>query len=217
MEIQLNLGRITEYLKDRLKKEKPGLGAQLRMCPQPPPSLKACPESEEACLKAAVLLLLYPKNNKPHLVFIKRSHTVHHHQNQISFPGGQQEESETTEQTALRETEEELGLNQQKIRVLGHLTPLYVAASNYLIHPVVAFLEDTPHFQPQPEEVAEIIEVPLEYLLKEENLKKEIWTLRDRKALVPFYHFGEHKIWGATAMILSEFLTLVEEFLINSN
>lgn len=217
MEIELSLEQITDFLKDRLKKEKPGLLAQLRMCPQPPPSIKACPEDEDDCLKAAVLILLYPKNNRPHLVFIKRSHTVHHHQNQISFPGGQKEGTESLEQTALRETEEELGLNQQKIKVLGQLTPLYVAASNYLIHPVVAFLEETPHFQAQPEEVAEIIEVPLEHLLKEENLKKEIWTLRGRKALVPFYHFQDHKIWGATAMILSEFLSLVEEIFRGSN
>ena len=213
MENRLDLGKIIAFLQKRIKDEKPGLRAQLRMCPQPPPSLQVYPENCTSCLKAAVLILLYPKNNQPYLVFIKRSHLVHHHQNQISFPGGQQEDEESLEETALRETEEELGLNGSRVSVHGQLTPLYVSASNYLIYPVVGSLMDTPHFSPQPEEVAEIIEVPLAHLLKEENLKKEIWPLRDRVALVPFYHFQEHKIWGATAMILSEFLSLIEEFI----
>ncbi|MGB9835244.1 MAG: NUDIX hydrolase [Candidatus Saccharicenans sp.] len=217
MKNELDLEKITDFLKERLKQEKPGRTAQLKMCPQPPPQLNLQPENQGDCLKAAVLLLLYPKNNRPHLVFIRRSHLVQHHQNQISFPGGQQEDDESIEQTALRETEEELGLRQAGITILGQLTPLYVSASNYLIHPVVASLRQTPHFYAQPDEVAEIIEVPLEHLLKEENLKKEIWTLRDRVALVPFYHFHDHKIWGATAMILSEFLSLLKEFISLTN
>ena len=217
MENQLDLGKIIAFLQKRIKDEKPGLRAQLRMCPQPPPSLQVYPENCTSCLKAAVLILLYPKNNQPYLVFIKRSHLVHHHQNQISFPGGQQEDDESLEATALRETEEELGLSSSSISVLGQLTPLYVSASNYLIYPVVGSLADAPHFFAQTEEVAEIIEVPLAHLLKEENLKKEIWPLRDRVALVPFYHFQEYKIWGATAMILSEFLSLVEKFIISSD
>ncbi|MGQ9801131.1 MAG: NUDIX hydrolase [Candidatus Saccharicenans sp.] len=208
---KLTLDSILEFLPGRLLAEKPGLAAQLRFCPQPPPSNLTYQEVQDACLKAAVLILIYPKDQEPHLVFIHRTGLGNHHQNQISFPGGGSQAEESIEQTALREAREELGVATEKITIAGQLTPLYVQPSNYCVFPVVAISREAHNFEPSPCEVAAVIEIPLAHLLDEHNIRCETWSLRGRQVLVPFYQYGEHKIWGATAMILSEFLELLRE------
>jgi len=208
----LNLVKLLDFLGNRLKGEKPGLSSQLKLAPKPLLSTLTYQEILTQCLKAAVLLLLYNKEGKPHLVFIRRSGQGRHHQNQISFPGGQQQKKESIEQTALREAGEELGLNAKDLLVIGHLTPLYVHTSNYCVFPLVAGAGRGLSFRPCPVEVSEIIEVPLAHLLDSNNLKEEFWTLRGQQVMVPFYQFGEHKIWGATAMILAEFLDILDGY-----
>lgn len=205
------LDSIIEWLPRRLSQEKPGLLAQLRLSPLPPPSPLTYQDVLETCLKAAVLILLYPKGPEPHLVFIHRTGLGSHHQNQISFPGGGIQPGESIEQAARREAREELGIETEKITVVGQLTPLYVQPSNYCVFPVVAISLVGINFSPCPGEVASVIEVPLSHLLDENNLKQERWLLRGREVLVPFYQFEQHKIWGATAMILSELLYILKE------
>ncbi|MGB9892945.1 MAG: NUDIX hydrolase [Candidatus Saccharicenans sp.] len=202
-----------KQLPNRLKNEKPGLTAQLRLAPQPWLSTVTYQEALAQCLKAAVLLLLYSKEDELLLVFIRRTGFGRYHQNQISFPGGQQNVNESIEQTALRETTEELGISPIDLIMLGRLTPLYVHSSNYCIFPVVAATRSQPVFKPCLTEVAEIIEVPLAHLIDSQNLKQETWELRGRKTQVPFYQYQEYKIWGATAMILSEFLEILAKLL----
>ncbi len=209
MNKKLTIEYLDYLLSKRLKAEKPGLEAQLKLCPQPPPSTLTFQQVWPSCLKAAVLVLFYPKDGQIHLIFIKRTHLVQHHQNQISFPGGQLDENESIEEAALRETQEELGLSTEEVKIIGQLTPLYVQSSNFCIFPVVAIARKSLNFQPSKVEVEEIIEVPLHHLLAPENLKQEIWLLRGREALVPFYLFDSHKIWGATAMILAELLEIL--------
>jgi 8-oxo-dGTP pyrophosphatase MutT (NUDIX family) len=198
-------------LEKRLKETLPGLQAQLKMTPHPRPGHKTYKEVGDSSIKAGVLLLLYPWKGRLHLILTKRTERLSHHQAQISLPGGRQDSGESLTQTALREAREELGVVPESVRILGMLTPLYIPPSNYCIYPVVSTVPERPNFVPSPKEVAETIEVPLGHLLDTKNRVEEIWTIRGIKVSVPFYAFQEHKIWGATAMVLSEFLELLSD------
>jgi 8-oxo-dGTP pyrophosphatase MutT (NUDIX family) len=154
---------------------------------------------------ASVLILLYPLNGELTFVLTRRADTLPHHTGQISLPGGAREPGETDNQTALRETAEELQINVEAVELIGHLAPLYVAASNYHIHPVVGYLPQQPHFKPDPVEVAEVLEMSLPMLLDETIKEIETWTLHGLKVDVPFYRVHQQIVWGATAIMLSEF------------
>src|SRR5512135_1715193 len=104
-----------------------------------------------------------------------------------------------------------MGLDLGAVRILGRLTPLYIPPSNYCIYPTVAMLPGLPLFRPQPDEVAEVIEVPLRRLMDPDCRRRETWTIGERTVNVPFYEYQGHKIWGATAMVLAEFLALDDE------
>jgi 8-oxo-dGTP pyrophosphatase MutT (NUDIX family) len=204
-----SIAELEKLLEARLKKEKPGLKSQLKMCPDPPPSTMTVNEAGDNCQKAGVLILLYPKDGTIHLVFIERTATVSHHQNQISFPGGHKNDNENVIEAALRESWEELKIPASKLRILGELTPLYVQTSNYCINPVVAVSDRRPDFKPCSGEVARVIEVPLNHLMNSDSQHTETWWLRGRKVKVPFYLYQDNKIWGATAMVLSELLDIL--------
>ena len=197
--------------KERLKGPKPGLRAQLQMITNPRPGHKVFHEVEATCIKAGVLVLLYPWKDELYFVLTRRTIRLDHHQAQISFPGGRQEEGEDLQQTALREACEELDVRPGSIRILGELTPLYIPPSNFCIYPVVAATERRPDFRPSTEEVAEVIEMPLNHLLDNENIHREMRTIRGTEVEVPFYSYKGHKIWGATAMVLAELLHMFKE------
>ncbi|MGA2361789.1 MAG: CoA pyrophosphatase [Candidatus Aminicenantales bacterium] len=204
-------GIFLDRVEKGLRAPLPGIPAQLRMAPDPrPQSHKAYFEVEGTSLKAGVLLLLYEKGGRLHLLLTRRTERVLHHPGQISFPGGEQHPGESIEATALRETKEELGVDLEAARTLGRLTPLYIAPSNYCVYPTVIFLPGEPLFTLQPDEVAEVIEIPVSHLAEPANRRRETRTIGDRMANVPFYDFQGHKIWGATAMVLAEFLALLE-------
>lgn len=198
-------------LKDRLSLSLPGLQAQLNMVPNPRPGNKVYTEVQDTCLRAGVLILLYIKEGSLYVVLTRRTEKLDRHQAQISFPGGRQETGESLEQTALRETCEELGIDPAEIHTIGELTPLYIPPTNYCIYPVVAHMDKIPQFVPSAFEVAEVLEIPLAHLLDPETVCREKWTIRGMEVDVPFYLFKGHKIWGATAMVLSEFLLLAGE------
>lgn len=183
------------------------VAAQRKMMPTPraeqrPPALPG-----EARL-GSVLLLLYHKDREVHLVLTRRHDDLGSHAGQISFPGGRHEGTETLQTTALRETFEELGIAPNEVNVLGKLTPLYIPASDFHVHPFVAWSrgDRRPSFQPDPREVSEVIEVPLRYLLRPETRRQEPWNFRGHRIEVPYFAVDHHKVWGATAMMLSEFL-----------
>ncbi len=198
-------------LAEKLTGAKPGLNAQLQMTPNPRPGHQLYHEVEATSLKAGVLALFYPREGQLHLVLTRRTEKVDFHKGQISFPGGRLETGESLEQAALREAQEELGIDPGSIRILGMLTPLYIPPSNYCIYPVVALTETSPDFLPSPLEVAEILEIPLDHLLDPRNTQQETWQIKGADVQVPFYAFGEHKIWGATAMVLAELLEILKE------
>lgn len=205
----MNYKDLTTKLEKRLTLAKPGLKAQLYMCPEPRPGHKSYSEVKGLCKKAGVLLLLYPWRKRIYLTLTSRADSVFHHKNQISFPGGQNELGESIQETALREAYEELGLPPELIRIIGELTPLYIPTSNFCVYPIVSTMQERPVYKARPKEVAEVLETPLDHLLDKRNLRKEIWTRGQQEVKVPFYYFGGYKIWGATAMILAEFLEIV--------
>ena len=164
---------------------------------------------------AGVILLLFEDHNATwNLTFIKRSSREPRdkHAGQISFPGGRAELSDSSvEQTALRELEEELGISRGEVTVIGKLTPLYVFVSNFLVHPYVAFHAGVPKFIPQESEVDRVITVHLDKLSYPDAV--HIMDLRIRNHLlkdVPYYNLDGEILWGATAMITTELIQILE-------
>lgn len=207
----MDLKKVVLSLEKKLKEPRYGQEAQEKMMPVPRPGYKPVWEAESSCRKAGVLVLLYPKDGRFFLVLTRRSDRVVIHQAQISFPGGHREPGESYEQTALREAREELGIDPESVRVIGELSPLYIPPTNYCIYPVIAASAQRPDFHPSELEVAEIIEVPLDHLMDSRNIRREEWTVRGITADVPFFQYNEHKIWGATAMVLSELKELLSD------
>jgi 8-oxo-dGTP pyrophosphatase MutT (NUDIX family) len=162
--------------------------------------------------RAAVLLLLYPRAGEDYLVFTRRTDTVEHHKGQISLPGGAQDPGDhDIAQTALREAQEEIGVDPEAVEVLGTLRDIYARVSSFVITPVVARLKPEAArqrlvFHPNPHEVAEIIEVPLSALRDETIHRTELRTHQGVTYNVHYYNYGPYEIWGATGRIIHEFL-----------
>ncbi len=197
------------YLRRRLSAPLPGSAAQLRMAPhyRRDPSLTRI--DDKPCREAGVLALLYPQDGVPTLLLTVRRDTLPHHAGQVSFPGGQRHTDETLREAALRETHEEVGLPPHAVEVLGTLTPLYIPPSNFCVHPFVGSAPDLPSLHPQDAEVESLLGVPLPHLLDPATRRREPWNLRGQTVEVPFLDVDGHKVWGATAMMLSELLALL--------
>lgn len=178
-------------------------GAWMRMVPRQR-RLDRPPELNGEARGAAVLLLLYPAEKGLSFVLTRRTESVATHKGQVSLPGGAQESGEPLEQTALRETCEEIGVCAADITILGALSPLFVVVSDFQIHHFVGYVPERPDFHPDPVEVAELLEMPLADLLDDRIKALEQWTLGGMELDVLFYRVGDHPVWGATAIILSE-------------
>lgn len=170
------------------------------------------PDAQDATARrAAVLLPLYARNQRPHLLFTRRSATLAAHSGEISFPGGSHDATDLTlAATALREAHEEIGLAPESVRVLGTLAPVFTVVSNFLITPIVGWLgADPAPFSPNPAEVAEVIEAPVADLADPAIFHAEQWIRNGRPHPVYFYDLGPYRIWGATARILRQLLDLL--------
>ncbi len=191
-----------------LQRPLPGIAAQKRMMVRPRAGGFAPPPGETP-REGGVLILLYPQDDAWQLPLILRTQDEGAHSGQVSLPGGRREGDESLAQTALREAQEELGVSAQSVTLLGALTPLYIPASGYCITPSVGYVAQRPDFRPDPAEVQELIESPLSLFLVETTVAEETWHFGDFPVQVPFYRVGRHKVWGATAMVLSEFTTVL--------
>jgi 8-oxo-dGTP pyrophosphatase MutT (NUDIX family) len=164
--------------------------------------------------KAAVLCLFYPSiANETRFILILRKSYKGVHSGQVGFPGGKVERSDITlEHTALRETEEEVGVVQRRIMVLKKMTEVYIPPSNFFVHPFVGITDHTPLFVPQEDEVEAVIEVPLiEFLSDEAKIIQSLSTSYAKNIEVPAFKLQGHVVWGATAMMLNEVRELLQK------
>jgi len=154
--------------------------------------------------EAAVLMPIFERNGVPHFLLTKRTDEVETHKGQISFPGGMREAEEDLEQTALRETFEEVGIERDKISVLGRFHD-YLSITDYRVSPYAAYISTPFITKPQTREVAEILEVPFSVFTDPNRLRIDQGSRRGEKVSVYFYSYGAHEIWGLTALIIRDF------------
>lgn len=204
------LATVERALRNRLKGTLPGIEAQRRFAPTPvrqgwePGYLPA------DARMAAALLLLYPLESGIAVPLTVRAPGVRHG-GQISLPGGATDTGETLAQAALREASEEIGVDPGLVDVLGELTPVHVLVSGFTLHPVVGIARRRPDFIAAPAEVDEILEVSLDDLRDASRIRRGT-RIREGLAIeYPYFDLLGHQVWGATAMVLGEFICLLQD------
>lgn len=160
---------------------------------------------------AAVCAVCYPHEGQWHIPFTLRPAHMADHAGQVSFPGGVIDAGETAEQCALRELHEELGVDTECVQVLGPLSPIYLYTSHFQVQPFLAVAAERPRFVPNPDEVAALLEVPVPHLFDRSHRGTHLVLRRGFACLAPHIEFQGHRIWGATAVILSELICILEE------
>ncbi|MBN3584644.1 CoA pyrophosphatase [Algoriphagus aestuarii] len=201
-----------EILRNGLKSPLPGVDAHLSMSPRPVNWKRFESKRPENHRKGAVLLLFYPQGGEPFFPLIKRPEYEGVHSGQIALPGGKMEpEDPDLVFTALREASEEVGVNPDQVEVLGQMTDLYIAPSNFLVTPVIGITQTKPEFVPEVKEVARIIQTTVKHLSSPEIRKEKILEISNSFSLnTPYFEVDDEMVWGATAMILGELLQLLE-------
>ena len=202
-----SLYQIEAQIRAALDAPLPGAHAHLSLAPHPrrgwrpghiPPGANT----------AAGLILLYPLDDRPHILLTVRAGDLALHAGQVSFPGGRIEGDETIPRAALREAAEEVGVDPDQVRVLGVLSTLYIPVSDFALHPVIGTTDRRPAFAAQMGEVGRILEVPLTDLLGSSPRQGASWR-QDGQFHVPYYELCGERVWGATAMILAELATVL--------
>ena len=203
--------QLPAYLRERLTRPLPGRDAQVRLAPQP----RRWPGPDAVLRPAAALLLLYPYEREWWIPLTVRVAALRNHAGQVSLPGGRLDRpDESATAAALREVNEEIGVAPSEIEVLGELTPLPIAVSGHLLHPIVGAAARRPTFVPAPAEVERVIEMPIARFLEPDVIA---WERRALSSVpqgwvdVPYFEIDGARVWGATAMILAEFIALLEE------
>lgn len=201
----MTLEEVERTLRVSLAGTLPGLDAQIKFAPYAAGALEARAPSRTA----AALLLLYPGDDGVSIPLTVRAHTLPRHAGQISLPGGATDPGETLAQAALREASEEIGIDPSAVRVLGELTPVHVIVSGFTLHPIVGVTDARPPFQAAPGEVAEIVEVKLEDVRDASRIRTGTRVREGVAIEYPYFDLCGHQVWGATAMVLGEFVTLL--------
>lgn len=199
-------------LENGMKHPLPGKEAQLSMSPNPVDMRRFDPKLPDNHRKGAVLILLYPYKNKAFFPLIKRPVYQGVHSGQIAFPGGKMEEEDEDEvDTALREAWEEVGIMPEQVKLIGRMSDLFIPTSNFLVSPVLGYSEVVPEFVPEEKEVARIIQAAVSTLYEPSIRKQKILEFSNNFRLdTPYFEVDQEMVWGATAMILSELLQILE-------
>lgn len=202
--------RLLTEIRVNLKRSLPGNAAQLRMAPSHRDGLLKINEAINY-RQSAVLISLFPDNNKINTLLIKRTTYNGVHSGQVGFPGGKFEGSDNSLiDTALREAQEEVGIDPLKVEVLGTLTPLLIPVSNMEVLPVVGLLQEKPLLSLNLDEVEFTITVPICHLKNPYNHMQKTIIVRDSTIEAPYIKIDCEDVWGATAMIISEFIELFQ-------
>jgi 8-oxo-dGTP pyrophosphatase MutT (NUDIX family) len=207
----LNLQRFINQVSEKLKKPLPGHSAHIKMIVgNRKPASEIIPNSNLRI--GAVLILLYPNKEEWHTVLMKRPIYNGIHSGQISFPGGKAEAKDNSlRQTALRETQEEIGIPSNTINILGKLTELYIPPSQFIVHPYIGIVEKQPDFIPNKTEVDKLIVVSLKQLFSTKNHTTQKVILSSGIAVnTPCIVIQNEIIWGATAMMISELKEIIK-------
>ena len=204
---------IEQTLRNRLAGTLPGIEAQLRFAPQPLKDAWRTGQFPAESRQAAALLLLYPHEHETGaaVALTVRASGLARHPGQISLPGGATDPGETLAQAALREAAEEIGVDPASVRVLGELTPVHVLVSGFTLHPIVGITDRRPDFQPAPDEVQEILEVSLDDLRDASRIRQGTRIREGVAVEYPYFDLLGHQVWGATAMVLGEFICLLAD------
>lgn len=207
MDILLN--SFIHALQGALSKPLPGIEAQKKMSPE---TRRHVPDPNELrpARHGAVLLLLYEKNGEIYFPLIQRPEYDGVHGGQISLPGGKVENGDPSlAHTAMRETEEEIGVRATDVEILGKLSDLYIWVSHFHVHPFVGIIKHRPAFVPDPHEVAQLIETPLSIITDTSNRTQFLFKRGEFSLEAPCFDVQGKPVWGATAMILSEFCEIL--------
>lgn len=202
---------LLKYLEQRLQQELPGKLAHQEAAPYR--NIDYDSLDLKTVRKSGVLILLYEKQAEPHIVLIERPIYKGTHSGQIALPGGKVEESDKDiVHTALREANEEVGVLMDDVEVVGQLSDVYIPVSNFLVSPVIGFVNYAPNFIAQEREVADIIELQLQKLINTQYLATDNIKLSNGlKLQVPVFQFNQKTIWGATALMLNELRWVLRE------
>ena len=200
-------------LKQRLQSPLPGNVAHEKMLPKIPGGNKLRFKYSDEPRKGAVLILLYEAADEVYFPLIQRPQYEGVHSGQIALPGGRYEEADKDLiATAIRETQEEVGADPNTIEVIGHLSEFMVSASNHLVLPVIGYTRTKPSFVPDPYEVDEVIEARLAEIMDDSLIREtEIVTSGGYRLKSPYFDVQGKVVWGATAMMLSEFVQIIKE------
>lgn len=208
----MDLPSVATFLTQRLARPLPGRDAQAIMAPRPIDESRFRENPKYPARPGGVMVLIYPKNDGLYLPLMKRPSYDGAHSGQVSFPGGKVEENDKDLiETALRETEEEIGVKRNEISVIGQLTDLFIIASNFKVTPSLGLMDYAPIFNPDPFEVESVLEVPLQQLW--DDSLKGVEEMNFGKYIIqsPYFEIEGHKVWGATAMVLSELVVILDE------
>ncbi len=212
--MQSDFEEFVQRLGHRLDKPLPGREAQVKMAPYPVDESRFEENLNKPSKPGGVMLLLYPHNGDIYLPLMKRPTYAGAHSGQVSFPGGKFEQEDVDlRNTALRETEEEIGVRSESIEVIGSLSELFIIASNFKVYPSVGFIKERPVFIPDAVEVESVLEVSLSQLRDTSRRGVEKMTFGNYTIHSPYFDVEGHVVWGATAMMLSEFLDVTAELI----
>ncbi|MCH7409279.1 CoA pyrophosphatase [Belliella sp. DSM 111904] len=204
--------KVIERVQKMLESPLPGRVGQLSMSPRPVDESRFGNMVPDDVRKGAVLILFYPDKSNAFVPFIKRPSYDGPHGGQVALPGGKWDDTDADLSfTALREAEEEIGVDAAKVELIGNLSDLFIPPSNFLVRPYLGFINQKPKFVPDPYEVDRIIQCQVNQLIDKKIRKEgEIVVRGNYKLQAPYFDIDSEMVWGATAMMLGEFMYLWE-------